>query len=93
MPGTDIGLKGCPSVGSLQLLRTGPAAVGARQQKSRHAWKRSLPLSERMESQQRALIQRGHMQLFLRGHSFPVTLTGNDASTQRNSSHLVEIHQ
>lgn len=71
VPGTDFGLKGCPSVGSLQLLRTGPAAVGARQRKSRQARKRPLPLCERMESQQRALIQRGAYAAFPKGSLLP----------------------
>lgn len=94
VPGVDKGLKGCPSEGCLQFLRTGPAAVGAGQRKTRHTRERTRPPSERMESHEQAFHWRGAQWPLPKGFlSFQETLTRNDASTQGNSSCLVEMPQ
>ena len=59
VPGADKGLKGCPSEGCLQFLRTGPAAEGARQRRTRHTRERTWPPSERVESREQAFHWRG----------------------------------
>ena len=59
VPGVDKGLKGCPSEGCLQFLRTGPAAAGAGQRKTRDTRERTWPPSEKMESHEQTFHWRG----------------------------------
>lgn len=94
VPGVDKGLKGCPSDGCLQFLRTGPAAAGAGQRKTRHTRERTWPPSERMESHEQAFHWRGAQWPLPMGFlSSQETLMRNDASTQENSSRLLEMLQ
>lgn len=94
VPGADKGLKGCPSEGCLQFLRTRPAAAGARQRRTRHTQERTWPPSERMESREQAFHWRGAQWPLPKGFlSSQQTWMRNDTSTRGKSSRLAEMPQ
>lgn len=84
VPGTDISLKVCPSVGSPRLLKNWATCCGGQAVKDQAAWERALPPPERTESYRRAL--EGHQELFLSSYSFP-----GDCDREINSEKFISF--
>lgn len=107
VPGADLGLKGCPSEGCLQLLRTGQAAVGAGSKSPGTPGKELCLHLRRWRATSKLSFREGSMMSFLRGYSPPgdfdrewcfnsekfISFGGNASGSQACTEHWSDLPQ